>query len=89
MSALNIELKEVKVETKCFFVFPSAAHQSGHNSGVIHAGIYYKPGSLKARLCVKGMHMAYDYCDEHNIPYKKVTGSLILEFVLCRIVYVS
>lgn len=49
-----------------------AQHQTGHNSGVIHAGIYYKPGSLKAKLCVEGLHLIYKYCDEKNIPYKKV-----------------
>ncbi|KAH8263551.1 hypothetical protein KR044_010505, partial [Drosophila immigrans] len=54
-----------------------AMHQSGHNSGVIHAGIYYKPGTLKARLCVEGLHLAYKYLDEHQIPYKKV-GKLIV-----------
>ncbi|KAK0041978.1 L-2-hydroxyglutarate dehydrogenase mitochondrial [Biomphalaria pfeifferi] len=54
-----------------------AAHQSGHNSGVIHAGIYYVPGTLKAKLCVKGMEMAYKYCDKHQIPYKKC-GKLIV-----------
>lgn len=54
-----------------------AFHQSGHNSGVIHAGIYYKPGSLKAKLCVEGMHLAYDYLEEKKIPYKKV-GKLIV-----------
>ncbi|XP_018010910.1 L-2-hydroxyglutarate dehydrogenase, mitochondrial [Hyalella azteca] len=52
-------------------------HQSGHNSGVIHAGIYYKPGSLKAKLCVEGMHMAYEYCDQEGIPYRKC-GKLIV-----------
>lgn len=54
-----------------------AFHQSGHNSGVIHAGIYYKPGSLKAKLCVDGLHLSYKYLDEKNIPYKKV-GKLIV-----------
>lgn len=46
-------------------------HQTGHNSGVIHAGLYYTPGSLKAKLCVEGLKLLYDYCDENGIPYKK------------------
>jgi len=54
-----------------------ALHQTGHNSGVIHAGIYYKPGTLKAKLCVQGLEMTYKYCDEHGIPYKKC-GKLIV-----------
>ncbi|XP_002741111.1 L-2-hydroxyglutarate dehydrogenase, mitochondrial-like [Saccoglossus kowalevskii] len=54
-----------------------APHQSGHNSGVIHAGIYYQPGSLKAKLCVEGLEMCYKYCDDNNIPYKKC-GKLIV-----------
>lgn len=54
-----------------------AAHQSGHSSGVIHAGIYYKPGTLKAKLCVEGLQLSYKYFDRKKIPYKKV-GKLIV-----------
>ncbi|CAF4893001.1 unnamed protein product [Pieris macdunnoughi] len=54
-----------------------AYHQSGNNSGVIHAGIYYKPGSLKAKLCVKGLNLAYKYFDEKGIKYSKC-GKLIV-----------
>jgi L-2-hydroxyglutarate oxidase len=44
-------------------------HQSGHNSGVIHSGIYYKPGSLKAKLCVAGAAAMVEFCREHGIPH--------------------
>lgn len=49
-----------------------AIHQTGHNSGVIHAGMYYQPGTLRAKLCVEGLKMLYEYCDKHNVPYKRV-----------------
>jgi L-2-hydroxyglutarate oxidase LhgO len=52
-------------------------HQTGHNSGVIHSGIYYKPGSLKAKLCVEGRKLAWQYCEAKGIEYRQV-GKLIV-----------
>ncbi|XP_059814161.1 L-2-hydroxyglutarate dehydrogenase, mitochondrial isoform X2 [Hypanus sabinus] len=54
-----------------------AFHQSGHNSGVIHSGIYYTPGSLKAKLCVRGAELSYAYFEKKGIPYKRC-GKLIV-----------
>ena len=54
-----------------------ASHQSGHNSGVIHAGVYYAPGSLKARFCREGVAATTAFCDEHAIPYS-ICGKLIV-----------
>jgi L-2-hydroxyglutarate oxidase LhgO len=53
-----------------------AGHQTGHNSGVIHSGIYYKPGSLKARLCVEGGAALLRFCEENAVPYE-VCGKVI------------
>ncbi|MBG0826445.1 L-2-hydroxyglutarate oxidase [Planomonospora sp. ID67723] len=53
------------------------AHQTGHNSGVVHAGIYYRPGSLKATLCREGVALLREYCAEYAIPYDEV-GKLVI-----------
>jgi L-2-hydroxyglutarate oxidase len=54
-----------------------ARHQTGHNSGVIHAGVYYQPGSLKAKLCKEGAERTVRFCEEHGIPYERC-GKLIV-----------
>lgn len=48
-----------------------AQHQTSHNSGVVHAGVYYKPGSLKAQLCTRGVTLMRDYCHAHDLPYEE------------------
>jgi L-2-hydroxyglutarate oxidase LhgO len=54
-----------------------ASHQTGHNSGVMHSGLYYKPGSLKARLCVEGRAAMIQFCEEHAIPHE-ICGKIIV-----------
>jgi L-2-hydroxyglutarate oxidase LhgO len=57
------ELTVLEKEQEC------AVHQTGHNSGVMHAGVYYPPGSLKATLCRRGIDLLKSFCDEHGVPY--------------------
>lgn len=54
-----------------------ASHQTGHNSGVIHAGVYYAPGSLKAKFCKAGMNATIRFCNSNNIPYEQC-GKLLV-----------
>jgi L-2-hydroxyglutarate oxidase LhgO len=54
-----------------------ATHQTGRNSGVVHAGIYYAPGSLKARLCRRGVELLRPYCEERGVPYREC-GKLVV-----------
>jgi L-2-hydroxyglutarate oxidase len=54
-----------------------ARHQTGNNSGVIHSGLYYRPGSLKARLCVAGRRELMGFCDGHSVPYE-ICGKVVV-----------
>ncbi len=54
-----------------------AKHQTGNNSGVIHSGLYYKPGSLKATNCIHGYHLLIDFCKENNVPFE-LCGKIVV-----------
>lgn len=54
-----------------------ATHQTAHNSGVVHAGVYYQPGSLKATLCRRGVGLLHRFCEQHSIPYR-ACGKLVV-----------
>ena len=54
-----------------------AGHQTGHNSGVIHAGVYYQPGTMKADFCKKGAAATLKFCQQHNIEYRQ-PGKLLV-----------
>jgi L-2-hydroxyglutarate oxidase len=55
-----------------------AKHQTGHNSGVIHSGLYYKPGSLKATNCIRGYEMLLDFCRREEVPFN-LCGKIVVE----------
>lgn len=70
--ATALQLKQQKPGLKVVLLEKEPAvaqHQTGHNSGVIHSGLYYKPGSLKATNCIRGYQLLIDFCDAENIPY--------------------
>ncbi|PHM38718.1 hypothetical protein Xmau_03428 [Xenorhabdus mauleonii] len=68
-----------------------AAHQSGHNSNVVHSGIYYSPGSLKARLAKQGNRTIYDFCQQHGLYYdrcgKVIVATQLKELPLLENIY--
>ena len=53
------------------------AHQTGHNSGVIHSGLYYKPGSLKAKNCIEGYSKLLEFCREHDVAHE-ICGKIVV-----------
>jgi len=63
----NSNLRILIIETETDL----AHHQTGNNSGVIHSGLYYKPGSLKAKNCSEGRELLYQFCEQNDIPFKK------------------
>ena len=78
--ATALQIKKRKPEARVLVVEKEdrvAAHQTGNNSGVIHSGIYYKPGSLKATNCREGYRMLLDFCGEHGIPFE-LCGKVIV-----------
>jgi (S)-2-hydroxyglutarate dehydrogenase len=78
--ATALNLKKAKPNLRLLLVEKEnslAAHQTGHNSGVIHSGLYYKPGSLKAKNCIEGYHMLIDFCNENNIKYE-LCGKIVV-----------
>lgn len=78
--ASGVKLLEKKPSLKVLFIEKEstiAQHQTGNNSGVIHSGIYYKPGSLKASNCTRGYNMLIEFCRENNVKYD-ICGKIIL-----------
>src|SRR6478735_12050748 len=70
--ATALRIKEQKPALKLILLEKEngvAKHQTGHNSGVIHSGLYYKPGSLKATNCINGYQMLIDFCDREGVRY--------------------
>ncbi|MDH3446434.1 MAG: L-2-hydroxyglutarate oxidase, partial [Deltaproteobacteria bacterium] len=78
--ATGLKILEAHPGTKLLIVEKEpdlARHQTGHNSGVIHSGLYYKPGSLKAQKCVAGRKELLSFCDESSVPYE-ICGKVVV-----------
>ena len=78
--ATGLKILEKKPGTKLLIIDKEdgvAKHQTGHNSGVIHSGIYYKPGSLKAKNCIKGYKELLEFCTKENVPFE-ICGKVIV-----------
>ncbi len=71
LQAINVEVTVIDKELTI------AAHQTSHNSNVVHSGVYYPPGSLKAKLCRRGGELLRAYCAEWGLPYEEV-GKVIV-----------
>jgi len=72
--ATALKILEAKPGTKLLLLEKESAlgrHQTGHNSGVLHAGLYYKPGSLKAKLAVEGLRQMVDFCRNHKVSHEQ------------------
>lgn len=70
--ATALQLKQSKPGLRLLLIEKEssiALHQTGNNSGVIHSGLYYKPGSLKATNCIRGYHLLIEFCRQHGVPY--------------------
>src|SRR5215468_10189810 len=77
-TALQLIRRKPGVRVVVFEKEPAVGrHQTGHNSGVIHSGLYYKPGSLKAKNCVAGARAMVEFCREHGIAYE-ICGKVVV-----------
>jgi L-2-hydroxyglutarate oxidase len=78
--ATGLKIKQEKPDLKVAILEKEsevAKHQTGNNSGVIHSGLYYKPGSLKATNCINGYHELINFCEEENVPFE-LTGKVVV-----------